>query len=103
MELHRTDEGFALYKEKTQIGFCALTPAAKGAAITAFGIEPQWRRKGYGSYLLKEALRAYAGYDREKATVFTAPLPADAQSLRSGQSSALRQKTGSWCAAARRT
>ena len=33
MELHRTDEGFALYKEKTQIGFCALTPAAKGAAI----------------------------------------------------------------------
>ena len=25
MELHRTDEGFALYKEKTQIGFCALT------------------------------------------------------------------------------
>ena len=75
MELHRTDEGFALYKEKTQIGFCALTPAAKGAAITAFGIEPQWRRKGYGSYLLKEALRAYAGYDREKATVFTAPLP----------------------------
>ena len=78
MELHRTDEGFALYKEKTQIGFCALTPAAKGAAITAFGIEPQWRRKGYGSYLLKEALRAYAGYDREKATVFTAPLPADA-------------------------
>ena len=100
MELHRTDEGFALYKEKAQIGFCALTPAAKGAAITAFGIEPQWRRKGYGSYLLKEALRAYAGYDREKATVFTAPMP---QSLRSGQSSALRQKAGSWCAAARRT
>ena len=81
MELHRTDEGFALYKEKTQIGFCALTPAAKGAAITAFGIEPQWRRKGYGSYLLKETLRAYAGYDRETATVFTAPLPADAAEL----------------------
>ena len=81
MELHRTDEGFALYKEKTQIGFCALTPAAKGVAITAFGIEPQWRRKGYGSYLLKETLRAYAGYDREKATVFTAPLPADAAEL----------------------
>ena len=103
MELHRTDEGFALYKEKTQIGFCALTPAAKGAAITAFGIEPQWRRKGYGSYLLKEALRAYAGYDREKATVFTARCPPMPQSLRSGQSSALRQKAGSWCAAARRT
>ena len=34
MELHRTDEGFALYKEKTQIGFCALTPAAKAVSYT---------------------------------------------------------------------
>ena len=24
MELHRTDEGFALYKEKTQIGFLSI-------------------------------------------------------------------------------
>ena len=78
MELRRTPEGFALYKENTRIGFCALAPAANGAAITALCIEPQWRRKGYGSYLLKEVLRAFAGYDREKATVFTAPMPASA-------------------------
>ena len=78
MELHRTDEGFALYKEKTEIGHCTAVPAAKGADITAFCIEPQWRRKGYGSYLLKEVLRTFAGYDREAATVFTAPLHADA-------------------------
>ena len=61
MELCRTPEGFALYKEKTQIGACALQPASDGAALTALCIEPQWRRKGYGSYLLKEVLRAYAG------------------------------------------
>lgn len=78
MELRRTPEGFALYKEKTQIGSCTLQPAPQGAALTALFIEPQWRRKGYGSYLLKEVLRAFAGYDREKATVFTAPLPGDA-------------------------
>ena len=78
MELHRTPEGFALYKEKTQIGLCTLSPAPKGADITAFCIQPQWRRKGYGSYLLKEVLRAFAGYDREEATVFTAPVPEDA-------------------------
>ena len=30
MELHRTDEGFALYKEKTQIGFCAAHARRKG-------------------------------------------------------------------------
>ena len=40
MELHRTDEGFALYKEKTQIGFCALTPAAKGALSLIHISEP---------------------------------------------------------------
>ena len=78
MELRRTDEGFALYKERERIGFCALRPAPKGADITALCIEPQWRRKGYGSYLLKEVLRIFAGYDREKATVFTALLPGDA-------------------------
>ena len=59
MDLHRTKEGFALYKEKTQIGFCTLTPAPKGAAIAALCIQPQWRRKGYGSYFLKEILRSF--------------------------------------------
>ena len=103
MELHRTKEGFALYKEKTQIGFCTLTPAPKGAAIAALCIQPQWRRKGYGSYFLKEILRSFAGYDREQATVFTAPLPPMPQSLRSGQGSALQQRGRSWCAAAPRT
>ena len=76
MELRRTQEGFELYKEKNRIGLCTLTPAPKGADITALWVDEPWRRKGYGSYLLKEVLRAFAGYDREKATVFTAPLPA---------------------------
>ena len=42
---------------------------------------PEWRRKGYGSYLLKEVLRSLGGYDKESATVFTASLPADAGEL----------------------
>ena len=77
MELRRTEQGFALYKEKDCIGTCAVRPAAQGADIAALCIAPQWRRRGYGSYLLKEVLRRFAGYDREKATVFSAPLPAD--------------------------
>ena len=76
MKLIQIPTGFALYKEKTEIGQCALTSTPKGASFTALCILPQWRRKGYGSYLLKEALRAHGGYDREQATVFTAPLPA---------------------------
>ena len=77
MELRRTEQGFALYKEADIIGRCDVTPTPKGADITALSVLFQWRRKGYGSYLLKEVLRTFAGYDREKATVFSAPLPAD--------------------------
>ena len=75
MELRRTEQGFALYKEKDCIGECTLSPAPKGAQLAALCILPRWRRKGYGSYLLKEVLRSFGGYDREAATVFTAPLP----------------------------
>ena len=51
MELRRTEQGFALYKEKDCIGTCAVRPAAQGADIAALCIAPQWRRRGYGSYL----------------------------------------------------
>ena len=77
MKLSVTESGFALYKEADVIGQCDVTPTPKGADITALSVLPQWRRKGYGSYLLKEILRRFGGYDREAATVFTAPLPAD--------------------------
>ena len=81
MELRRTEQGFALYKEKDCIGECTLSPTPKGAQLTALCILPRWRRKGYGSYLLKEVLRSFGGYDREAATVFTAPLPENAAEL----------------------
>ena len=77
MKISATQTGFALYKEADIIGQCDVTPTPKGADITALSVLSQWRRKGYGSYLLKEALRALGGYDREQATVFTAPLPTD--------------------------
>ena len=77
MKISATQTGFAIYKEADIIGQCDVTPTPKGADITALSVLPQWRRKGYGSYLLKEILRRFGGYDREAATVFTAPLPAD--------------------------
>ena len=85
MKLEKIPGGYALYKEKTIIGTCQARPTEQGADITALTIVPEWRRKGYGSYLLKEVLRSLGGYDKEMATVFTAPLPADAGSWRSGQ------------------
>ena len=81
MKLEKIPGGYALYKEKTIIGTCQARPTEQGADITALTIVPEWRRKGYGSYLLKEVLRSLGGYDKESATVFTAPLPADAREL----------------------
>lgn len=81
MKLEKTQGGYALYKEKIIIGTCQARPTEQGADITALTIVPEWRRKGYGSYLLKEVLRSLGGYDKEMATVFTAPLPADAREL----------------------
>ena len=81
MKLEKSPGGYALYKEKTIIGTCQARPTEQGADITALTIVPEWRRKGYGSYLLKEVLRSLGGYDKEVATVFTAPLPADAGEL----------------------
>ena len=66
MELHRTEQGFALYKEKDCIGECTLSPAPKGAQLAALCILPRWRRKGYGSYLLKEVLRSFPGHNRHR-------------------------------------
>ena len=76
MKLEEMPGGFALYKEKTEVGRCLLTRTAAGADLAYLTIVPEWRRKGYGSYLLKEILRRFGGYDKETATVFTAPLPA---------------------------
>ena len=44
MELRRTEQGFALYKEKDCIGECTLSPAPKGAQLAALYILPRWRR-----------------------------------------------------------
>ena len=51
MKISATQTGFALYKEADIIGQCDVTPTPKGADITALSVLPQWRRKGYGSYL----------------------------------------------------
>ena len=100
MKISATQTGFALYKEADVIGRCGVTPTPKGAAITALSVLPQWRRKGYGSYLLKEILRRFGGYDREAATVFTAPHPPTRAKGCSGRNSALRLRMGGSSAAA---
>ena len=78
MYLVQTDEGFALYKEKDPIGRCAAAVQGGEVHLSGLWMDPAWRRRGYGSYLLRQVLHRLGGYDRESASCFTAPLPAGA-------------------------
>lgn len=64
---------FTLYKETTAIGTALLC----GNCLAELVVDPAWRRRGYGSYLLKELLRQNGGFDPHSASLFTALLPAD--------------------------
>lgn len=77
MKIDIKDNLYTLYKEKNVIGHCIMAENA----IEVLVIQPQWRGKGYGSYLLKEVLRASGGYHRQHPSCHTAPLPTDAGEL----------------------
>lgn len=72
MEIRCRDNLFTLYKEHTAIGTARL----EGEALWV-EIDPVWRRRGYGSYLVKEVLRRQGGLDPKRESRFTAPLPGD--------------------------
>ena len=73
MEIRRDGCVYTLYKERAAIGTARLADGALWVEI-----DPAWRRRGYGSYLLKELLRQNGGLDPKQASRFTAPLPGDA-------------------------
>lgn len=79
MRVEKTEEQnetqFVLYKENTPVGACVCTPLPGGARLERITIEPAWRRKGYGSYLLKQVLKTTGGYG--KTSLHTAPAPTD--------------------------
>ena len=72
MNIIQNGTQFTLYKENTCIGRAELAQNC----VTTLEIVPRWRRRGYGSYLLKELLRRGGGFDRAVESTFTAPLPA---------------------------
>ncbi len=62
MNVIRQENCFTLIKENEPIARCEVQPGAGGVQITAFAVVPRWQRRGYGSYLLKEVLRATGGF-----------------------------------------
>lgn len=70
MNITHTAGSYTLYKEKTAIGTATLQAGRLWVEIA-----PGWRRRGYGSYLVKEILQQNGGYDVKRETLFTAALP----------------------------
>ena len=77
MEIREEGGALVLYKEGTPVGRCTL----EDRSILEFRIDPRWRRKGYGSYLLKEALRRTGGFEPRQPSCHRAPLPAREEEL----------------------
>ena len=71
MQVLHSGEEYTLLKERIPIGQAVL----REGYLASFMIDPAWRRRGYGSYLLKEILRRNDGFSPAVATTFCAPLP----------------------------
>lgn len=72
MEIRREGCVYTLYKEQAAIGTARLEDGTLWVEIA-----PAWRRRGYGSYLLKELLRQNGGLDPKRESCFTALPPTD--------------------------
>ena len=78
MEIRRRDDNWILDKEGEEIGLAKLRVTPEGGHIPLFLITPEWRGRGYGSYLMKTLLARTGGFDRNGASRYTAAAPADA-------------------------
>lgn len=74
MRIEETQGTYLLYKEKDfPIGKALLCEGC----LQEFWVDAAWRRRGYGSYLLREILRRGGGFDPHRPSLFTAPAPKD--------------------------
>ena len=81
MNITHTAGSYTLYKEKTAIGTATLQAGRLWVEIA-----PGWRRRGYGSYLVKEILQQNgieAAVSLRDGTLYVTPArPADAPRVR---------------------
>lgn len=65
MRVIREGEEFLLYKEKLLVGRCGCTHQGEGWQLGPLWVDPDWRRRGYGSFLLRQVLKNTGGYTGE--------------------------------------
>ncbi len=73
MQVKQQGETFLLYKENQLVGRCVCAAEEEGTRIRALEIDPAWRQKGYGTFLLKQVLKATGGYKTESLHLLPPP------------------------------
>ena len=83
-------------RKRPLAGRCAFRQEGDCTCLSLLWIDPAWRRRGYGSYLLRQVLHRLGGYAADTASCFAAPLPQEAGGGRrpSGPSSAFGPRRG---------
>ena len=69
----REGEEFLLYKEKLLVGRCGCAHQGEGWRLGPLWVDPAWRRRGYGSFLLRQVLKATGGYAGESLHLLELP------------------------------
>lgn len=73
MRVEQNGEVFVLYKEKEPVGRCICAQEQNGWYIQELQVLPQWQGKGYGSFLVKQVLKATGGYAQQSLHKAQAP------------------------------
>lgn len=78
MQIKQEKGHYTLYKENEAIGMAVVD----GATILRLEIVPEWRGRGYGSYLVKELLRRGGGWTPSRPPGLLRPCPGTRRAVR---------------------
>ena len=73
MRVIQEGEQFLLYKEKLLVGRCGCVRQDDGWRLGPVWVDPDWRQRGYGSFLLRQVLKATGGYSGESLHLLELP------------------------------
>lgn len=73
MQIKKEKDRFLLYKEKQLVGKCDCKPLGEGFVLEGLWVDEAWRGKGYGSFLLKQVLRATGGFGAKSLHILSVP------------------------------
>ena len=89
-------------RKKPLAGRCAFRQEGDCTCLSLLWIDPAWRRRGYGSYLLRQVLHRLGGYAADTASLFCrAAAAGGGGGGLSGPSSAFGPRRDGWCAGAK--